>query len=418
VKTRSIVSVVLVASLIAAACGDDDDVAQSSEDDAVVTESAGDESAEPTGGTYEFGYLDALSGQAVGNTTQQMAGVEACFETVNAEGGVNGKELVLDETDDGGDVGRAVAGFREFARNEGVLGVLGGQLPNTLAAVGEIAGREELVYFAYSYSPALFDPPLPYVFTVDLSPQAQVRGIIEEIARLNEGGDEANVAFFTVDTPSAGAYEEGLRNADGIALGEVQTVGLTATDVSVQAAAIAQSNPDFVVLYGPEPFMILALTGLRQRGVEVPAITATPASRESTFEALANQDAADNYHALRYGVMASDVDEPAAELMREAAAEINWTGGLGGLPFTGGWMQCVAIVKALEACGADCDRESFRDELESIGEIDSGPTVPMVGASFSPDKHSLATTGRFSVWDAEQEHTVPADDSWVTLVEE
>lgn len=416
-KTRAFLSVALAASLIAAACGDDDDVSES-ENGAAASETSGGESAEPTGGTFEFGYLDALSGQSVGNTTQQMAGVEAYFEMVNAEGGVHGKELVLEETDDGGDVGRAVAGFREFARDDGVLAVLGGQLPNTLAAVGEIAGREELVYFAYSYSPALFEPPLPYVFTVDLSPEAQVTGINQEIDRLNEGGDEANVAFFSVETPSAGAYEEGLKNAEGVTVGEVQYVGLTATDVSVQAAAIAQSNPDFVVLYGPEPFMILALSGLRQRGVDVPAITATPASRESTFEALANQDAVEDYHALRYGVMATDVDEPVAELMRQAAEDINWTGGLGGLPFTGGWMQGVSIVKALEACGADCDRESFRDELESIGEIDQGPEVPMVGASLSPDKHSLATTGRFYVWDAEKEHTVPAADTWFTLVEE
>ena len=218
--------------------------------------------------------------------------------------------------------------------------------------------------------------------------------------------------------PRPVAYEDGLRNADGIALGEVHTVALTATDVSVQAAAIAGSNPDYVVLYGPEPFMILAVPGLRQRGVEVPALTATPASRESTFEALAAQNAAENYHALRYGVMASDVDDPVAEVMSEAAADIDWTGGLGGLPFTGGWMQGVAIVKALEACGAECDRASFRDELESIGEIDDGPAVPMVRASFTPDRHSLATTGRFYDWDVDGDHTIPADDTWVTLVEE
>ena len=37
-----------------------------------------------------------------------------------------GKELVVHETDDGGDVGRGVAGFREFARDDGVFAVLGG----------------------------------------------------------------------------------------------------------------------------------------------------------------------------------------------------------------------------------------------------------------------------------------------------
>ncbi len=415
-RSRSLLSILLALSLVAAACGDDDDV--DSAEGPTTTSPSGEDTAEPSGGTYEFGYLDALSGQAVGNTTQQMAGVEAYFEMINAEGGVNGKELVLRETDDGGDVGRAVAGFREYARDDGVLAVLGGQLPDTLAAVGETAGREELTYFAYSYSPGLMDPPQPYVFNVDLSAGAQVNGILQELERLSAGAEKPDVAFFTVDTPSAGAYEEGLKNAEGVALGEVQSVGLTASDVSVQAAAIAQSDPDFVVLYGPEPFMILAMTGLRQRGLDVPAITATPASRETTFEALAKQDAADNYHALRYGVMATDADEPVAEKMREGAEKIKWTGGLGGLPFTGGWMQGVAIVDALESCGEDCDREGFRDALESIGEIADGPLVPMVRASFSPDKHSLATTGRFYAWDAEEGHTVPADDEWITLVGE
>lgn len=407
-KRRAFVALLLSLSLVAAACGDDDG------DDEASSGGESESTSESSGGTYTFGYLDALSGQAVGNTSQQMAGVRAYFQMVNDAGGVNGRTLELRETDDGRDVGRAVAAFREFARDDEVLGVLGGQLPDTLAAVGPLAGREELLYYAYSYAPALMEPVQPWVFNVDLPIPGQVKGILSEIDRLKTG-DTPKVAFFTVETPAAIQVEEGLKSADGIEVIATQKVALDATDVSVQAAAIAQADPDFVALYGPEPFMILAMTGLRQRGVEAPAITGTASSRETTFQALAKQSAVEGYHALRYGVMASDANEPAAEMMRAAAEAINWEDGLGGLPFTGGWMQGLTLAKALEACGEDCDREGLREAMEGLGEIDADGV--MEGASLSPDKHSLATTGRFYVWDDAADHTVPADDAWVPLVD-
>lgn len=406
-KRRVLMAVLLAVSLVAAACGDDDEAESSA--------SESETPAEGSGGTYTFGYLDALSGQAVGNTSQQMAGVRAYFQMVNDAGGVNGRTLELRDTDDGRDVGRAVAAFRDFARDEKVLGVLGGQLPDTLAAVGPLAGREELLYYAYSYAPALMEPVQPWVFNVDLSIPGQVKGILSEIERLKTT-DVPKVAFFTVETPASVQVEEVLKGDDGIEVAVTQKVALDATDVSVQAAAIANAEPDFVALYGPEPFMILAMTGLRQRGVEAPAITGTASSRETTFQALAEQQAVENYHALRYGVMASDVDEPAAETMRAAAEAINWEEGLGGLPFTGGWMQGLTLVKALEECGEDCDRAGLREALEGLGEIDADGV--MEGATLTPEKHSLGTTGRFYVWDDAAGHTVPADDAWVPLVDE
>lgn len=140
---RKIVALLLALVLFAAACGSDDDAGDES------GESSGEASGEG-GGTIEVAGGDATAGPGcglsngeqatgdpivIGHVTTSIPGIdfttgpammEAYFNCVNDNGGINGRPITMIWENDNGTPEDAAAGARKLIESEGVVAVVGG----------------------------------------------------------------------------------------------------------------------------------------------------------------------------------------------------------------------------------------------------------------------------------------------------
>lgn len=85
-------------------------------------------------GTYKIGVMVPLTGAQAEYGTGQKCAAEMAVEVINANGGINGKELVIEVVDSGSDIETSVELARKFVEDEEVMFILGDMYsPNCLA---------------------------------------------------------------------------------------------------------------------------------------------------------------------------------------------------------------------------------------------------------------------------------------------
>ncbi len=85
-------------------------------------------------GTYKIGVMVPLTGAQAEYGIGQKCAAEMAVEEINAAGGINGKELVIDVVDSGSDIETSVELARKFVEDEEVMFILGDMYsPNCLA---------------------------------------------------------------------------------------------------------------------------------------------------------------------------------------------------------------------------------------------------------------------------------------------
>jgi branched-chain amino acid transport system substrate-binding protein len=109
-----------------AACGDDS-ASGASSDEIVI------------------GEIITTSGQygATGELVQQ--GVDLAVDEINADGGVDGKKIVIKKADDAGDKATAIAQFRKFATDKSVMAIIGPNLSISAIATTPLANQFKVV---------------------------------------------------------------------------------------------------------------------------------------------------------------------------------------------------------------------------------------------------------------------------------
>lgn len=400
---RAVACTAAMALLAAAGCGGDD----GGGDDA----GAGG-STPASGEPFVIGYTTDLSGPVSFLGKPDHAGLVAYIEALNARGGVNGRQVDLRVLDDRSDVPTGGVNYKSMV-DDGAVGVFGFLLSQLWNAAAPLAAEEEVSQVALATVDGLVDPVQPYLFTSDLSLGGAAALQVEFGQQLLEDHTgPVNAALFTIDSAAAENFRNGaVANAEeaGWTIGETQVVGLTATDVSGQAASIASSDPDIVLMMITDAAAPLAAAGLRQRGVTAPIINYFGGAGEPTLERLNDPD----FYVQRSYIWPTDPTEPKAAEMQENASKAGVPGDEGSF-FTHGYIQGMIIEAALTRCSAECNGPAFRDALESISDLDTEGLSGPIGVS--PDDHRFLESGRFYRWDAEEGHSVAMTD-WLAVPE-
>jgi len=90
------------------------------------------------GGTIKIGLLGCITGEYAQYGIAVHNGAKLYINKVNAEGGVNGKQIEIVEYDDKGDSTEAVNAFTRMVDNDGITALIGSVLSGTtIAVVGE-----------------------------------------------------------------------------------------------------------------------------------------------------------------------------------------------------------------------------------------------------------------------------------------
>lgn len=300
--------------------------------------------------------------------------IDAYFQYINDQGGIHGRQLVLEARDDGYDPARTVSAVRELIDRENVFAFVGGVgTANGLAAlpliqragipwVGPATGSEVfaeqsngLVYTTftdYVVEAALLtrhavttlgSSNIAIFYQNDGYGQAGLRGLEEEVARLQEQGYDVTVG----DRVS---YERGT------------------TNLGVQALRLRGSGADSVLLFS-DPTAAANLVNEFQRLDFQPQMLATVTLLDPSLMANPGMQGAlfSVFLRLPSVIVGEGNGDPIADALYQDVV-VAYAPQVAADPFRAlaGIAFAQPLVEALEAAGRDLTREGLLEALRGI----------------------------------------------------
>jgi branched-chain amino acid transport system substrate-binding protein len=356
-------------------------------------------------GPIKIGILADLTGATGDVGTPYNEGMLAYVDHLNAEGGIDGREIEALSNDYAYEVPEAERLYKQYV-SEGVVAIQGWGTGDTEALVQDVA-RDELPFISASYAEPLTNPEeAPYNFIVAATYSDQMRIALDWIASENEG-EHSEVAVFHHDSPFGTAP---------VADGE-EWIGEQGYDMGYQPYAMT-ATANYVGL----------LSQAKRQGAKYIVIqnVSSPAAQVAKDIAAQNLDmqivclnwCADNLFIRTAGDQAADghtMVQPFAPPVAEAegltvvndylAEQGSSLEEVLGIHFAQGWYAMHVMTEAIRHVieeGDEVTGPAIKEALETMGPIDTGGVIGGGDVEFSTDSHRGSTSaGIYQVQDGE-----------------
>ncbi|MFT3820989.1 MAG: ABC transporter substrate-binding protein [Rubrivivax sp.] len=329
------------------------------------------------GAPIKIGALLPISGPAAEFGGQERRAIEATVERVNASGGINGRQLQALIRDTKTDATEAARLASQLILDEGVVALITGTAPDTLAAA-DLAMRSKVPVFAMVQTQSITDPKAAYskwVYRVTPSIAQDLNGLRARIVR----DGRKNLAIFFSEDPfgqQASEMVEAVSKEKGdIRIAAKASAPLRATDLTAQALEIRRSGADAVlILAGAGPAAAGAfLRKLRELGSNMPAYGPAALAQRATLTAAG--DAAEGL------VLSALLNPEDAGPLKPLFDMLKDKGGATGFGSLVGVAATLTIVEGLKAGAADGN--ALRDIMETL--------PPFIPYTVGPVKYSAAS---------------------------
>jgi len=410
-------------ALVAVACGggetaDTDETTDDAGDDGDEAASDGDIPDAPNDGVesdrINIGWMGDVTGPTASAQVLNLAGTEAYFDMVNADGGVLGRELNLIVKDDEYGAELGVSNFQELLNDDRVLTIahLGGSF--IVDAVLPDAEREELPLIVTGQtvntslaSPYAFHLLGHYFDQADVS----VARMLEEVP-----ADELRVGVAKLEVPSGDEWDIGIQKAldeqGGEYVGNL-SISVSSPDAGAFASTVQQlidnEGMNYLAIHVAPSSALFVVNTLASAGIEIPVIGMQGAASLNVFaEGDADQlEITEGVHSYR--TLADDsegADEIRAFIEGEGAS---YADDAEHINFTAGWLVGMIIHNSLEKAAADSgevNRATFYEALQTAHDT-KGLTCPVdwterndnpCAAPFTSDGESMFMVGDFKQW--------------------
>lgn len=339
-----------------------------------------------SGDAITIGVMGPLSGDASVYGNAVVNGAMLYLNKVNAEGGINGKQLNVIKLDEKGDASEAVNCFNRML-DEGIVGLIGDVTTTpTEAVVAESQDYNMPMVTASATAEAVtYDAETDTVYTnvfrsTFIDPFQGVK--MADYAIKEMGVTKAAVLYQTGNDYSEGLYEN--FEAEFIALGgevvDVEAYAAGDVDFNAQLTSIAASNPE--VVWCPNYYEDIGqiLTQARAQGISVPFIGGDGWDGVKSYASAA--DLAGCFFCANYAAGASEEFESA--YLAEYGEE--YPNGFAPLGYDAAVTLCVGL-QAAEDAGLDpvADAEDYKQAV--IDGIKSATVVGVTG-TFTFDEHN------------------------------
>lgn len=316
----------------------------------------------------------------------------ACFEKVNADGGVHGRTIDYRIYDDGYAPDQTAVNVRRLVEQDEAFAVIGtvGTL-NGLGVLDYLDGAGVPYVFAVSGSSAWSEPVKPGVFgfqpTYTLEGNLLANyfattypdGKVGLLVQNDDSGEEFLTAF------------EAAAEAAGVDVVSVQYYDRGASTFGPQVLNLQSDGAAVVAMQAIYPAVAGVLTESQAFGYQPDYYVANIGFTEALFDVV-GADVLEGVRFLGYFPQAGDDDPARVEheaLMAEYAPDIKVD------DFTMlGWSICDTVVDALDRAGPDLTTESFLGALESTSGYTNGLTPPI---HLSADDHQPIEAERIFV---------------------
>ena len=327
-----------------------------------------------------LGQSVALTGPAAQLGLDMQLGATLYFKKVNAQGGVNGRPIVLKTLDDGYEPPRAVANTKKLIGEDRVFALFGYVGTPTSQAVLPIFTEARVPYVgAFTGAELLRQPFNRYIFNVRASYFDETEAIVQHLTAMSI--DKIAVFYQNDAYGQAGlaGVERALkkRNLDVVAKA---TVERNTVEVAKAVEAMKKAQPQAVV-------MISAYTSCAAFIKEMKKAGANPTFWNVSFvgsKALAQALGPDGR-----GVQISQVVpfpwDGSVPVVKEYRALLAESGqGEPGFGSLEGFIAAKVMVEGLRRAGKNLTRESFIKAMESMSDYDAGGFK----VSYSPENHN------------------------------
>ncbi len=202
-------------------------------------------------GTIKIGNIVATAGFLKSAAEPSVVAVDLAVEEINANGGINGKQIELFRYDTSSDPKQAAVATRTLAQDDGVLAILGPfSSGEAKVALNDAERLKVLMIPTASSAPGLVDGKrYGWRLTEDESKQFS-----RLLAAMKEGGiklDTAEIVYISEEVISNAAGTKlypALLEAAGVTFGDPIPVSYKSFDMSAQVAKILQSKPDAIAV--------------------------------------------------------------------------------------------------------------------------------------------------------------------------
>lgn len=303
-----------------------------------------------------IGGVFPLSGNVAVYGVECKNGVDLAIEEINANGGINGKKVVLISEDDEGNPDKTVVAFKKLTTRDGVGIVIGSLTSGCTNAITALSQAKKVVQMA----PAATAPEITnagnYIFRACfIDPfQGTVGG---KFAADTLKAKRAAILYDLGNDYSVGLYENFVKafEGDGREIVAVDSYATGDKNFNAQLTKIKNANPD--VVYLPDYYATVALIAkqLRAQGINTPIVGA---DGWDGLTAVAGDEVLNGFYSNHYSADSTEpvVQKFVASFKEKYNKEPNSFAALG--------YDCVYLIRdAMVACGSE-EASSVRDALE------------------------------------------------------
>jgi branched-chain amino acid transport system substrate-binding protein len=371
--------------LVLSGCGGGD-AASTAPGDPTAAEAA---SGEP----IKIGWLTDATSVTRGTYYPEYEGAQLFFESLNANGGIDGRPVELVMRDMKIDAELAVTSATDLIQGENVIMLAGGTIEGRLPAVFDVVRANGVPFLSgHSARPDMFPTePDPLLFTVGNVFEAMSDARLEIWPQLMEeiGVDGGAISCYIHQAPAAQAVcnrwlDEQVKQTPEFSIGPIVNAPLQTTDFTSFVRPIVDEDPAALFDISIASHAIGVAVAARNLGYEGPIVFSMTATPETDIQQVADQAGGDDLYALSNITSISETDVEEIQRILDAAEEYG-TEIDPSAATVNGWLMGMVIADSLERCGADCDRAGLRDALEETDLDTKGLTGGNL--AYSPTDH-------------------------------
>ena len=328
-------------------------------------------------GAIVIGQSVPLSGPSLELGTEMKFGIQAYFDQVNAQGGINGRRLELKTLDDGYEPDRAAANTRQLIEKDGVFALLGYIGTATSVAALQVSNPAKVPFVgAFTGSEALRSPTGRYVFNIRASYAEEAEKIVEQFTALNV----SRIAVVYQNDGFGKAVLTGVEKAmakRNLKLLGTATVERNSLNVGPSVKALAPLKPDMVIMALPYKAAAAMINATRAEGMAPQFYTVSFVGPMALAKELGANGA--GVGVTQVAPFPWSINAPVVRDYQKAIgkAEPSYVS-------LEAYIAAKVFVEGIKRAGRDLTREKLVGALESMRNYDAGG-YPV---SFSPTDHN------------------------------
>ena len=376
------------ASVLLAACGG----GSGSSNDGEGSSSGEGSAVGVTDTSIKVGTHMPLTGVAAPGYSEIPTGQKAYFDYVNAQGGINGRQIEYTVRDDTYNPATTSQVTNQLVLQDQIFGMIGGLGTPTHSAVIDFLNEEEVPDLFVSSGALAWDNPEEYPYTFGWQPDYEVEGKI--IGKyISEEFPEAKVGLFLQGDDFGRDGAKGAKQflGDQVVAEESYTPGNT--DVGPQITKLQASGADFVLGFNEPAYTALSQLTALKLGYKPKWFYSNVGSDATLVGALLNNFSKgavkdggllNGIYTTKYLPTVEDADNEWTKLFTKV-----WSEHGDGKPMSNfriyGMAQAYTFVAALQAAGEDLTREGIVEALEQSGSDFEGPWLAPL--DYSEESH-------------------------------